>query len=67
MSGMKEQIVEIAVSNPKSQMLVATGTWSIGAGSLTIPELQNIFGLVGVILGCVLTTILIIKNYREMK
>lgn len=67
MSGVKEQLIETVANNPKIQMTIATGTVGIGAGSQTIEQLQNIFGLVGVILGCVLTLLLIVKNFREMK
>jgi|TARA_R110002167_G_scaffold271300_4_gene477872 hypothetical protein len=67
MSGLKEQVIETVVNNPKTQMLVATSTVSVAAGGQTIEFLQNIFGLIGVVLGCVLTLILIVKNFKEMK
>lgn len=67
MSGVKEQLIETALNNPKTQMAIATGTVGISVGNQTIENLQNIFGLIGVVLGCILTSILIFKNIKELR
>lgn len=67
MSDIKQQIIEPILTNPKTQALVASATVGVSAGSNTIESLQNIFGLIGMVLGCVLSAILIYKNLKELK
>lgn len=67
MSDIKQQIVEPILTNPKTQALVASSTVGISAGSSTMESLQNIFGLLGMVLGCVLSAVLIYKNLKELK
>lgn len=65
MSDIKEHIVEPILNNPKTQAFVASATVGVSAGSNTIETLQNIFGLVGTILGCILSAVLIYKNLTQ--
>lgn len=67
MSDLKSQVVEPILTNPKTQAFVASSTVGISAGSNTIESLQNIFGLLGMVLGCVLSAVLIYKNLKELK
>ncbi len=67
MSDLKSQVVEPILTNPKTQALVASSTVGISAGSNTMESLQNIFGLLGMVLGCVLSAVLIYKNLKELK
>jgi hypothetical protein len=67
MNDIKQQIVEPILTNPKTQALVASSTVGISAGSSTMESLQNIFGLLGMVLGCVLSAVLIYKNLKELK
>lgn len=65
MDGLKQQVIEPVLSNPKTQAFVASATVGVSAGSSTIETLQNIFGLVGTILGCILSAVLIYKNLTQ--
>lgn len=66
MSDIKEHIIEPLISNPKVQATIASGTVGVSMGAKTIDELQNIFGLIGTVLGCIATAIIIYKNIKEL-
>lgn len=67
MSGAKEQLLEAAINNPKVQSTVAAATIAVSTGTQWIDSLNSILGLVGTVLGCILTTVLIWKNLKDIK
>jgi len=60
-------IIDTLAANPKAQSLVAGATVTVSTGGQWIEQLQNVFGLLGTILGCILSAVLIYKNVKDVK
>lgn len=67
MPGAKEQLLEAVINDPRTQTTVATTTIAVSTGTQWIDSLNSILGLVGTVLGCILTTVLIWKNLKDIK
>ena len=57
---------EAAINHPKGQMLISTGTTAIAIDMGSTQYIQSVLALVGVTLGIILTTVLIVKNLLLM-
>jgi hypothetical protein len=64
--GIVKHVVEVIEANPQIQMTIATGTTWMGIDLAFIQYLQPIFAFIVAVLGGVLTTILIVRNFRGM-
>jgi hypothetical protein len=64
--GLKNHAIEVIEANPQLQMTIATGTTWMGIDLAFIQYVQPIFAFIVAILGGVLTTILIVRNFRGM-
>tara|TARA_R110002049_G_scaffold143473_6_gene305590 strand:+ start:748 stop:1020 length:273 start_codon:yes stop_codon:yes gene_type:complete len=59
-------VLESAVSNPKVQMTIATGTTAAGIDLAFIQYLQPVVAIIAAVLGIILTVVLIVKNIMSM-
>lgn len=57
---------EAVLSHPKAQMLISTGTTAIAIDMGSTQYLKSVLALVGVTLGIILTSVLIVKNVLLM-
>ena len=57
---------EAVLSHPKAQMLISTGTTAIAIDMGSTQYIKSILALVGVTLGIILTSVLIVKNVLLM-
>ena len=57
---------EAAINHPKGQMLISTGTTAIAIDMGSTQYLKSVLALIGVTLGIILTSVLIVKNVLLM-
>lgn len=64
--GVISSILEPILTHPKTQMAISTGTTAIAIDMGSTQYLQSVMAAVGVTLGTILTTVLIIRNVLLM-
>lgn len=67
MTGIKQEILEPIISNPKAQMAVGSTMVAAGFTPSFVASLNPYIAFAGGILGIILTTVLIVKNIREIR
>ena len=64
--GVISSVIEPIVNHPKTQMLISTGTTAIAIDMGSTQYIQSFLAIIGVTLGIILTTVLIVKNLLLM-
>lgn len=67
MADVKQEIVEMVLSNPNAQMIVASSTVSVPIINTVMDWAPNVITVVGGSLGIVLTAMMITHKYIQIK
>lgn len=67
MTNIKQEIIEPILNNPKAHMTLGSGMVAAGFTPEFVTSINPYIVFVGGILGIILTTMSIVKNYRDSR